>query len=286
MEKKDQRKNKCLIIDANNLSHIAFHRSKSISKNDKNKISGMMLHIFFLKLHKIIKDFREHLYILVWDSKGSTSWRKSIYPEYKGDKKHDEMIDILFNNIIELKNILQYYPVQNVEIEGFEADDIIFKLTESLSKEFDVRIVSTDSDLISICQKFNAKIYNPIKQKFEDIPKDFDMCVYKSIKGDKSDNIKGLSGYGEKKAKILAQKIYLNNNETSGIINEDQLEIFNRNIEIIDISKNPNLKNLKININFDNNRVDTNKIKKFFFDKKLKLFLTQFDHIESILSNT
>src|SRR6056297_2380998 len=225
-------KRKYILFDGSNISHIAFHKAKSLvykdiaerlgkknareidplidlTEEDIKHIEGMMYHVFFMKVHNIFKKFTNGYYMFAWDAAGSSDWRKEKYPEYKSNRVYteDPTWKILFNGIQEIKNVLKYYPVHQAGFEKLEADDILFVYGKELGKKSEAIIISTDSDLIQIAQKFdNVKIFHPLTKKFVQAPKTYDICISKSIKGEKGDGIPGIAGYGDKKSIKLAEE--------------------------------------------------------------------------------
>jgi DNA polymerase I len=304
-------KKKYVLFDGSNISHIAFHRAKSIvykevaereekknardvdpvndlTQDDIGHIEGMMYHVFFMKVHNILKKFPNSYYMFAWDAAGSSDWRKEKFPEYKSNRVYteDPTWKILFNNINEIKKVLEYYPVHQSGYEKLEADDILFVYGKELSESADVVIVSTDSDLTQIAQKFNnVKIFNPLTKKFVKPPKEYDICIFKSIKGEKGDGIPGIKGYGDKKATKLAEEFQKDNESIKDTLKPDEYDIFKRNIELIDISHNPNLHKVDLElskIHEATKYIDFDKIKKFYFDKKLKTLLETFESVTEV----
>ena len=280
-----------LVLDGNNLSHISFHKAKSILKKDGvtslDRIELMTYHLFFLKLFKIFKVFKDHIKIICWDEGGksvdgfsSINWRKTIYPQYKQHRKYheDDSFKALFNAISNIKEVLENFPLYQLSKEGVEGDDLIFACVKKITNSNTV-IVSTDSDLLQIPQRFkNVKLLNPITLKYVNPPNDYNICDFKAIKGDKSDDIEGIYGYGDKKSLILAKSIFEDKNNIKKL-NEEQISIYNRNINLIDLSLTP----IDIEIDIDkvvekNKAMMISKIKKFFLEKKLRALLEIVDN--------
>jgi 5'-3' exonuclease len=297
---------KLALIDANNIGHISYHRAKSIiyknkleeaaknrkskeessiTKDDYKSIEGMTYLIFFRKLHKLMKIFESHKIVMCWDNPHSSDWRKSIYPEYKSGRNYTEdpiWKDVLFKSIDELRIALLSYPLMQIQIETLEADDIIYCLCrDNPGKE--TIIVSGDSDLIQICQKYGVLLYHPIKDKYVDSPSDYEYVIMKSIKGDKADDIAGVKDYGEVKSMKLAQQIFKEPRMLDTLTKEDK-EIVKRNLQLIDISHNPNLKNYKPIDLRPTFKANLDKIQKFYYEKKLISLIESFDSIMDILS--
>jgi len=298
--------NKYLLLDGNNLSHIAFHRGKSILLKIQQKTSpdkkelvaedykdleSMMYHVFLLKFHKFFKKFKDYYFIVCWDNIGSTEWRKEIYPEYKSRRTYDiaPVWNVLFEGIRNLQGLLKYYPVTQESIEKLEADDIMYVFARDLSKQGEVTIVSGDSDMIQAVQDFQVKLYHPVNDKYVESPKTYDYCLYKAIKGDKSDDIEGIYGYGEVKSAKLSEELYgedfIDDLATDKLNKEQQLIVL-RNLKLIRISNNPNLVNAVVDINEIHNSktVCTDKMLSFFFEKKLRQFIEDFDSVVSLFA--
>jgi 5'-3' exonuclease len=110
---------------------------------------------------------------------------------------------------------LQYLPVTIWKSNDYEADDVIYTLCQNLKDE-EVTVLSNDSDFIQLLQEFkHVNIYNPIKKIYMEAPV-YHYGIWKSLAGDKSDNIPKL--ISDKKAQNLAGnpdllKNYLENEE-------------------------------------------------------------------------
>ena len=82
-------------------------------------------------------------------------------------------------------------------------------------KDNNVTIVSSDTDFIQ-CINDSISLYNPVKKKYIDKP-EYDYVLWKSLKGDASDNIVGFKGIGDKRAKKLCE----NKNELEKFLEQD-----------------------------------------------------------------
>jgi len=201
-----------LIVDGNNICHIAHHSTGELS-NDEKRVGAIFG--FLNKILKISKQLKSNKFIFCFDSK--KSYRKQIYPEYKADrnKKLSEQEKkekhYLYDQIDELKKeILPDLGFRNVFYKaGYEGDDLIawFAKNEAEPKI----VVSTDHDLYQLLP-FIEYIYNPITKRRYD-KRDF-VVEYgcrmdckrwgevKAIVGGKN-NVKGLKGIGDKTAVLF-----------------------------------------------------------------------------------
>jgi 5'-3' exonuclease len=105
-----------------------------------------------------------------------------------------------------LNDVLDYLPVQTMIYDGIEADDVIGYLTTQILKEDEeVVIVSTDKDFLQLVSD-RVKVFSPTKKKTYDreaVKEEFgiwpqNILLYRTMDGDKSDNIPGVKGCGIK----------------------------------------------------------------------------------------
>lgn len=202
--------------------------------------------------------------IFLWD-RGHSSRRKQLYPEYKAAKRSDwspeseDWFRNLFMQIDELHIGLPYFGIKSFFKKGYEGDDLIYGTTEeihSISPNDICIIISTDEDYHQLISEY-VNIFNPTK-KFLITPNNYkefmgievsDYILYKSLKGDHSDNIPGIKGIGEKTAKSLVSKYHslegliehekeLSTRKTTAkIFTEEGLNIINRNDQLMNLKK-------------------------------------------------
>lgn len=291
--------NKYVIFDANNIASLAFNRAKSIMMKEihnkinteneeelleeaRNNIKGFSSHLFFNKIHSIMRLYKNSKMLFVWDGRHGSVWRKNANSDYKANRSHDgdEMYPIFIDMMNMVKEILEFYPVLQFSKFEAEADDLIYSIVKHLNGN-DVEVISTDTDMIQLSQQFdNVKIWNPIKKKHHDIPP-YEYVLFKSIVGDKSDNIKGLPRFGPKKAQKAIE-------EGIEILSKEHQDIILSNLEIIDLSKNPSQEeNYEYVKNIIENEIsyDLDQIKRMFFDLKLKNQMDKFGSTAKLLKN-
>jgi len=305
---------KHLLIDANNIASLSFFRAKSIMMKEINSkididnekelitevqknIIGFSTHMFFNKLHSIMKLNKGAKVYIIWDGKGGSNWRKKINSDYKANRKHgnDSFYPVYINMMNKSKEILKSYPVVQFTKQEAEADDLIYSIVKYVSNNVEsevatnklidksyINVVSTDTDMIQLAQQFsNVDIYNPITKKNQVIP-EYNYVLYKSIVGDKSDNIVGVPRYGKKKGANAA---------IAGIdsMKEEFHPLIKNNLLIIDMAQNPNQKDnysyISEIIKGTKITLDIDKIKKHYFDLKLKSLLDGLDTTSKLLKN-
>jgi 5'-3' exonuclease len=127
----------------------------------------------------------------------------ALDPSYKGNRKKDldESFKRQRKEIFEIcKTIL---GVKYAHHPLFECDDVIAHLATSVHKDDYVTIVSTDTDFIQLLEeRENIEIWNPVKKQY--VEKISNYVIFKSLKGDQSDNIVGIPGVGATRAMSMA----------------------------------------------------------------------------------
>lgn len=256
-------KEKILIIDGHNLLFKMFYGIPASIKNSEGKeIKGLVG--FLGSIKKFIKEFNPRTVIVVFDSESSASSNKLLDSEYKSNRLDYSNISEDENPFLILpaiKKALNYLEIPNIEVTNSEADDYIASLTNNNLYEY--IIVSTDTDFIQLIND-NTYLYVPrgkksilynkdkVYEKYNIYPTQY--ILYKSLIGDKSDNIKGIKGIGRVTAvKILKyQNIesYIKQNSSNKIsklliVNKYRLLI---NIKLITLNKYLDTGNIKINV--------------------------------------
>ena len=204
---------KIILLDGNSLSYRAFYAMPALQ--NKSGLYTNSVYGFTLMLERMLEDIKPK-YALVAFDKGKQTFRHKTYKDYKGtrDKTPSELVE-QFGYVREL---LDSYGIKYEEHFDYEADDIIgsyAKLAEKAGLE--VIIISGDKDLTQLASD-NITIYYTrrgvtevdhytpefINEKYGLSPEQ--IIDMKGLMGDKSDNIPGVAGIGEKTAiKLLAE---------------------------------------------------------------------------------
>ena len=201
---------KFVIIDGNNLMYRAFYALPQLSNFD-GEISNAVFG-FANMLVKCINEIKPK-YIAVCFDVAKKNFRHDKFADYKGTRKPTP--DELKSQFPIAKEMLKKMNIQVVEKEGLEADDLM----GCLSRQFDTEniIVSADRDTFQLINS-NTSVCFPKKGITETINlglnnlKEFygvepsQVIDLKSLMGDASDNIPGVSGIGEKTALNLIGK--------------------------------------------------------------------------------
>lgn len=250
-----------LLIDGHNLLFrmyfgMPFPFTNSLGKDITATVG------FIGALIKTINFCKAENCLVVFDGENSIEDKQIDNGEYKANRPDlSTLEDNPFEQLDLIKKCLDYLHISWVETDGFECDDYIaFISNKNLGNN--TFILSTDKDFYQIVNP-STKIVNYKGKKSTYIDKNFiyekyqlstiDFCLYKSLIGDKSDNIKGVVGVGPKTAvkiinsirellevpildNILFDDSILN---TFSTIQDKFIQIFIKNIDVI--RKNYNL---------------------------------------------
>ncbi len=184
---------------------------------DGNHIGGMAG--FMKSLGFAIRSFKPTRVVLVFDGKGGSQRRRKIYKDYKANRKPPTRLNRQYDmttdeqekenmkyQLVSLVEMVECLPVSILALDHVEADDVIAYMSELVTKNGGTSIIySTDKDFLQMVNE-NVKVYNPVKKKTFDVdiiletygvhPDNF--VFFRSLLGDKSDNIDGIKGAGEK----------------------------------------------------------------------------------------
>lgn len=219
---------KLVLIDGNSLLNRAFYATPVFSTRDgrpTNAIFG-----FIKLLFKVLSDVKPQYLIVAFDLKAPT-FRHKMFDGYKATRK--PMPDELAAQVEPLKELLAEMHIAMCSKEGLEADDII----GTLSNKFDVHsyIYTGDRDSYQLVDEktdvcFTRKgVSDLIKLNAGNFRAEVGLdpaqiVDLKALMGDKSDNIPGVPGIGEKTARGLIEKygsldgVYANLGEIKGAV--------------------------------------------------------------------
>jgi len=208
-----------LVIDGDNLGHRIFHTPAGSLTTKAGEPSGVMLGVV-KTIKGLLEQFPETSRVIVtWDTKGGSNWRKVVYPAYKGNRdygKDDEEKALAYQGLWaqmqESHTMLHMLGVHSVKVEGMEADDLMYLIAKEVSDNSDehVMVVTSDKDMWQLISD-QVSIYSPHKGKVISPIDFYDMAGvtqesylgFRALVGDKSDNITGIAGIAEGKAKKL-----------------------------------------------------------------------------------
>ena len=200
---------KYIIVDGSSLIHRAFYALPTLttaSGQYTNAVFG-----FTNMIVKLLADWQPAGMVVAFD-KGKKTFRNEEYVDYKAQRKPTPTE--LSEQFPMAREVLEAMGITVLELEGFEADDIIGTLAAQASPRQEFLIVTGDRDAL---QLVNEHVHVLLTKKgiseFEEVDPTVLTFSYgltpaqviemKGLMGDASDNIPGIPGVGEKTAKKL-----------------------------------------------------------------------------------
>ncbi|MGG1554870.1 DNA polymerase I [Paenibacillus ferrarius] len=198
---------KLIIIDGNSIANRAFYALPLLSNSSglhTNAVYG-----FTTMLLKLIEEEKPTHFLVAFDA-GKITFRHKEYGDYKGGRAKTP--PELSEQFPLIKELLKAFNIQQFELSGYEADDIIGTLTKAADAKGErVLLVSGDKDMLQLASDHvtvaitrkgisEVELYDPpaIMEKYGLTPQQ--IIDLKGLMGDTSDNIPGIPGVGEKTA--------------------------------------------------------------------------------------
>ena len=220
-----------VLIDGKSVFYRGYYAMGPLSLSDGTPTGGV--YGFAAIAMEIVDKLNPTKVVVAWDSKTSVSKRRALYQDYKAGRIKPG--DDFYAQIPLLKELVKDLGWEFIELDGYEADDIIGTLSREADEasDYETYIISSDLDMLQIVDdnthmwrilkgftnieqinvpELEAK-YGIRKSQFLDL---------KALKGDSSDNIPGVPGIGEKTAAKLLNdygsldSIYNNIDKISG----------------------------------------------------------------------
>ena len=204
---------KLMLIDGNSVLFRAFYATSygNIMKSSKGVYTNAV-YAFANMMEKAFREIKPDYLVVAFD-KGKHTFRHDLNPDYKGGRK--ETPEELVGQFALVREMLDAYKITYLEYDDIEADDVI----GTLSKKYPLEtcILSSDRDLLQLIDESTSvyimkKGMSEIAKMNEEALKEeyglkpYQIIDWKGLAGDKSDNIKGVEGVGDKTAvKLLSQ---------------------------------------------------------------------------------
>ncbi|MFD0958348.1 DNA polymerase I [Paenibacillus chungangensis] len=198
---------KWMLIDGNSIAYRAFFAMPPLTNS-----AGLHTNAIFGFTTMLLKLLEEHkpTHVLVAFDAGKVTFRHESYSEYKGGRQKTP--PELSEQFPVLKELISAFGIQQYELNGYEADDIIGTLTKQADEQgAEAVVVTGDKDLLQLASDrvtvavtrkgvSDVDLYTPaaIDEKYGLKP--LQIIDLKGLMGDTSDNIPGVPGVGEKTA--------------------------------------------------------------------------------------
>ncbi|NLM39517.1 MAG: DNA polymerase I, partial [Firmicutes bacterium] len=222
-----------LLIDGNSLINRAYYAIRSLSNAQGEPTNGV--YGFLLMLYRMLDDYSPDGVYVAFDVSAPT-FRHQQYDQYKATRTG--MPEDLRPQLGYLKEILDAMGISRLELEGYEADDVIGTTARLAEKAgYNVLIVTGDKDSLQLVSDRTKVILTRrgisdtlvvdeevLKKEFLVTPSQ--VRDLKGLMGDSSDNIPGVPGVGEKTALKLLQdyqnleELYANLDQIKGKLKE------------------------------------------------------------------
>ena len=201
------------LIDAYSLAYRAFHAlPPTLSTADGEPTNATFG--FTSMLLRVLEEVKPKYMAVAFDV-GKT-FRHEMYPEYKGTRL--AMPDEMKTQTEHIREVVEAFNIPIFAIEGYEADDVLGTLSRKAeTQKMPSLIVTGDTDAFQIIDDFvrvmtsrrrfsDVVIYDvdAVKERYGLLPQQ--LIDYKALVGDKSDNIPGVPGVGDKTARTLLRQ--------------------------------------------------------------------------------
>ncbi len=204
---------KLILIDGHALAYRAFHALPEDMKTSQGELTNAV-YGFTSMLLNVLRD-EKPTHIAVTFDKGRT-FRHDVYPDYKAHRA--KMPDEMRSQMERVRQVVETLGIPVFEQEGYEADDLLGTLTRQAGEQgVDTLIVTGDMDLLQLVDEHTRVLTSRwrfsdtvtydlegVKQRYRLPPAQ--LVDLKAMMGDKSDNIPGVRGVGEKTAVKLLQR--------------------------------------------------------------------------------
>lgn len=207
---------KLLIVDGNSILNRAYYGIRPLSNKEglpTNALFGMMT---MLKKH--LDSLKPDYAVIAFDLKAKT-FRHKAHDFYKANRKG--MPEDLAVQLPYAKELVEQLGFNRIEIEGYEADDIIGTISRMSTNDVHAYILTGDRDSLQLITNNTSVVLVKTKEDVVYTPEKFfeeygitptQYIDVKAIMGDSSDNIPGISGIGEKGAfKLISEYGSLDN---------------------------------------------------------------------------
>lgn len=226
------------LIDALNLAHRS-HNVNFELRTASGIYSGMLFG-FLRTLVSLKKKYQGYKFVVVWDNRAERKYQ--IQPDYKSGRSR--FPDVVSSQIPDIRNFLKHCGVDQYEMKGEEADDVIASLIEMFrDKSRTILVYSNDKDLLQLVEDGKVIVYRPkvglSPEKFYDeeavrdqfgVPPSKLPC-YRSFDGDSSDSISGVSRVPRKIIAGLVNKCSSIESVYSALVEEKLTEFQRKSFE-------------------------------------------------------
>ena len=291
--------NRLILIDGSGYIFRAYYALPPMNRKDGTPVNALFG--FTNMLVKLIEDYGNEKLIVVFDA-ARENFRNKIFPEYKSNR--GETPEDLIPQFQLIKESVDAFNIPQIELEGYEADDIIAAYTKQARRlNISSLIISSDKDLMQLVNE-NVEMLDPMKNRkigISEVKEKFGVEPNKVIQiqaltGDKIDNIPGAPGIGPKTALELinefgdVEKLIENADKIKQEKRKNAIRDFAKDIRVsLELVKLNDKINLPITIEniipYSKRENDIAKIKKFLIDQNFKTTIKRIENNPLINKN-
>ena len=205
---------KLILMDGNSIAFRAFYGLPLLT--NKSGLHTNAVFGYARLLEKVIKEENPDYFLVAFDA-GKSTFRHKQYEEYKGGRQKTP--PELGEQFAPIRKLIDAYGIKRFEHEDYEADDIIGSWTKLADEAgFETIVITGDKDLTQLASDHtkvyitkkgvtDIEVYTPehVAEVYEGL-KPEQIIDLKGLMGDKSDNIPGVPGVGEKTAVKLLKE--------------------------------------------------------------------------------
>ncbi len=202
-----------VLVDGHSLAYRAYYALPADLSTSSGQTTNAVFG-FVSMLIKILEELHPDSLVVAFD-RGRPEFRLERFEEYKAHRK--PMPDDLREQMGIIRAVLEAMGIPYLEVEGYEADDVLATLKDRLPPESEVFVVTGDRDALQLVDDRVRVVANrkgitdivvydreKVRERYGVTPEQ--IVDYLALKGDASDNIPGVPGVGEKTAAALIQR--------------------------------------------------------------------------------
>jgi len=205
-----------MLLDGNSLVYRAFHALSDADMRNSNGYPTGAIYGFLTMLFTLLSDHKPDGLVVAFDLPHPT-FRHERVETYKAGRAKTP--DDLLEQFPKIKDILPSMGIHTIELQGYEADDILATLaTQAREAKIETIVITGDRDSYQLVEDPYVKVlYNRrgvsdyilfdeegVRERTGVAPIDY--VKYAALRGDKSDNLPGVPGVGEKTAAKLVNE--------------------------------------------------------------------------------
>lgn len=203
----DQPDYNLVLVDSMNLTYRFFNAMKGLTY--KGRPTGMLFGVMKFCVYTALR-YPNARIVFLWE--GTSSRRKSMYKEYKSKRASVKVPVSFWDCVDEVREVLPWFGVDQMWHIGLEADDMAGYMVECAQKDGKILLVSKDEDWMQYIRPGQVDIQRTSTiESFEDLQASYGyppnkIGMWKILRGDVSDNIKGIKGIRGGLVRLLVNK--------------------------------------------------------------------------------